>query len=875
MNQPVVAPKTVLEVLLEWSFERPTWVRDALRRVVAQGKLTDSDIADLVELCKSDFGAEFERVKAIPLERAHIPANPDSGASVALLTVSEVSGANHLAPDQTLSFAPEGLTVIYGDNGAGKSGYARILKRACRSRHAGRIEPNVYDAAAPRTASARMVYAIGGTAQAPKWWQDAPQPDPVLSAISVFDHECATVHLKEKNEVAFRPFELDVTAELAGVCQAVRDAILAEQRQLEAARNPVFESLTWKHNTAVGKAIAELGSIGDEDALRQLAELTQEELRRLERLRDDLSKNSTTAAAEHILRADNIKRLVNFVRAAEAATTNEALALVRAHCDDRRTRREAERVAAEEAFRGEALPGIGGPVWRELWESARRFALATADPAAQFPPTSEVAHCSLCIQPLGPSALVRMTRFEVFIQQDTARLAERAERAATQSLEMLNSVGMRTLTVKPALDELRLRDVSLWKHTRRALANARLRRYALLCTLDASESAPVPPTVASPHEQLTDLETEVRKYADELRRSSGAQERRKLEEEFAELVDRAALAEFLPTVLAEINRLKAVRFLGECATGVTTDAITRIGNEIADNLITPTMRDRFQQEIVRLAAENVRVEIVRSGGKYGSPQYQVRLFAKPDAKVHDVLSEGERTCVALAAFLTELATAAHRSALIFDDPVSSLDHRWRRRVAARLVEEAQQRQVVVFTHDLVFVNDLLDLAKGIGQDPRLVTLSRGPTGTGQVADGLPWQAKSVEDRLDRLEKAARDAQGSYDRSEEDDYKTAVVRIYSQLRATWERGVEDIAFFRVVQRHRDYINAKDLKKVTVLTEHDCEVFAAGYKKCSDIIDAHDPSRSRNAAAPPPADVIQDIQTLKDWATSLRSRQRQLA
>src|SRR3546814_8401890 len=51
-------------------------------------------------------------------------------------------------------------------------------------------------------------------------------------------------------------------------------------------------------------------------------------------------------------------------------------------------------------------------------------------------------------------------------------------------------------------------------------------------------------------------------------------------------------------------------------------------------------------EIVRLAASKVRVEIVRSGGKYGSPQYQVRLFAKPDAKVHEILSEGEKTCVA-------------------------------------------------------------------------------------------------------------------------------------------------------------------------------------------------------------------------------------
>ncbi|MCR6624771.1 MAG: hypothetical protein NVV67_00450 [Pseudoxanthomonas sp.] len=98
----------------------------------------------------------------------------------------------------------------------------------------------------------------------------------------------------------------------------------------------------------------------------------------------------------------------------------------------------------------------------------------------------------------------------------------------------------------------------------------------------------------------------------------------------------------LPVVTDEIQRLKTIRFLTECAGDTATNTITKMGNDIADTVITPRLRDRFQEEIVRLAASKVRVEIVRSGGKYGSPQYQVRLFAKPDAKVHEILSEGEK-----------------------------------------------------------------------------------------------------------------------------------------------------------------------------------------------------------------------------------------
>ncbi len=50
-----------------------------------------------------------------------------------------------------------------------------------------------------------------------------------------------------------------------------------------------------------------------------------------------------------------------------------------------------------------------------------------------------------------------------------------------------------------------------------------------------------------------------------------------------------------------------------------------------------------------------------------------RSAAEPVGKV---LSEGEHRCVALAAFLAELSTIDAQSAIVFDDPVSSLDHQF-------------------------------------------------------------------------------------------------------------------------------------------------------------------------------------------------------
>jgi len=57
MQKPAAQQKTVLETILDWSTDRPLWQRDALRRIIANGRLTDADIGELVDLCKHGKGA--------------------------------------------------------------------------------------------------------------------------------------------------------------------------------------------------------------------------------------------------------------------------------------------------------------------------------------------------------------------------------------------------------------------------------------------------------------------------------------------------------------------------------------------------------------------------------------------------------------------------------------------------------------------------------------------------------------------------------------------------------------------------------------------------------------------------------------------------
>lgn len=867
-------PNSVLELILDWSEARPKWQRDALRRVIVNGPPSQEDVAELVRLCKKEKGATGIDLEPKPLAKADLPANPGAGQDVTLHSISAVTGVNRLAPDQVLTFEPTGLTIIYGDNGAGKSGYSRVLKRTCGARARGTILPNAFDDAAPQQAQADFCFAVGGAAQPKATWTDQDKPHQQLSAISIFDRECGSMQMRDKSEIAFRPFGLDIPDDLAALCQQVKDSLTAEQQNLERTRDPIFGQPTWKPGTAVGRFLSSIDKATNLAPLKVLAQVSNEERDRHARLSADLLQDPLKAAREQDILADSLTQLAKSLRGVESKCSDKELSELKDKAMLARAKRRAANAAAAQATSSALLEGIGDQAWRALWEAARQYSQSNVYKNRDFPVTGEDALCVLCHQAIGNDAKKRLIEFEAFVQAETERQAKAAEAEFTARRADFDKLRITAVEYVEQRQRIALKDADLARSILRFLAGARLRVWGCRKSLEDDDPLNLRDLPQSPATEIDKTADVIRAYANELRKATDPEERAKLELERDELADRLAVGTHLPKASAEIERLKSLSILADAISTTSTNAITKLGNQIADQVITHKIRDRFQSEIVRLAADRVRVEVTRSGGRFGSPFYEIKFFANPKAKVASVLSEGEQSCVALAAFLTELAIADHNSALVFDDPVTSLDHRWRKKVAERLSKEASSRQVIVFTHDLVFLNDLRDLVDQ-ATPLKLATVSIGPSGAGMVSEGLPWSGKSVMDRVDKLEKDARASRTNYDANDEAAYSDDVFRLYSGLRATWERAIEDIAFAGVLLRHRDYVNTKHLRKAVVLASEDCDVFEAGFKRCCDIIDSHDPSRARGDAPPTPDEMLTDIATLRDWVDSLRKRQKDIA
>ena len=418
--------------ILKWSADLPGWQRDALRRLCGQTKLEPADITALVAICKGDN-------PAVPLDGSHIRDPAASHAVVSLSALHGLSNVNALAPGERLSFGKTGLTVIYGDNGAGKSGYARVLKQLCRARSpkGDAIIPNIY-AGSGGIPTANVDFFIGGQKRYATWSQGG-SADPMLSAVSVFDSRTANVHVENTNDLAYTPLPLRILAGLAQACQEVKAKLSAEIQTLEKQTPAVVSKPECKPGTAVGKAIAALSGKTKPDTIEKLAGLNAQEEAQLQTLIADLASDPARTVRQLQAQETRIKAMIAKIEQLTGAASDQNRTALREAHSRLTTARAAAAAASANLFAEEPLPDIGSDIWKALWEAARAYSRDAAYPEQPFPVTGPDAHCVLCQQPLGDEAAKRLSSFEAFVQDESKRREEEAADAYDQLMERLSS----------------------------------------------------------------------------------------------------------------------------------------------------------------------------------------------------------------------------------------------------------------------------------------------------------------------------------------------------------------------------------------------------------------------------------------------------
>ena len=260
----------------------------------------------------------------------------------------------------------------------------------------------------------------------------------------------------------------------------------------------------------------------------------------------------------------------------------------------------------------------------------------------------------------------------------------------------------------------------------------------------------------------------------------------------------------------------------------------------------------------------------------GNSLFEVKIRAAVGQPANqEILSEGEQRALALACFLAEVGADEANHGLVFDDPVSSLDHLRIRRVAARLVTEAAKgKQVIVFTHNLLFYNEMLSLATEASiPTARRVISKTNVEGFGLVAEeSEPWTTQKVKDRIRSLRAKAEKLAAAQD-TNTDPYRDAIKDVYTALRETWERLVEEILLGKVVERYSSAVQTQSLRNVIVGDEDHKTVFV-NMKRVSKY-SGHDQAGADQLPLPKHDEITKDIDALEAYFKLVDKRNRDTA
>ncbi len=871
-----------LESIITWAeSELPAWQSDAVRRLLVQDALSDDDRNAFLFMLKALHGLVTDGTpvpKPQPLQKGMVSGAPKSKANVTLKAVKGLHRVNKIPDGSALPFGHQGITAIYGENGSGKSGYARVLKRACRARDTQeRILPNVYSVEVPSQAKATFKLSVNAGADQEIEWEDGKAGDEVLTHITVFDSKCARVIVDEKNEATYLPYGAHVFEELVSLLKWIRLQIEDEKPKIEPLQLPDISP-----SSRAGIFLAGLTHMTTESDIGVAATWTEDDAKKLVTLTRQLAELEANDPVKQASKSRSFKeRVLNlrtYVEQRSAALSDGRLEKIKAMLGTLAEAEKAMKLASQDTLKNEPLPGAGETAWQLLYNAAKDYSTKDAYPGNEFPVIGDDSRCIFCMQPLSEEAKQRALRFKSFMEQAAQKNHEDAKKAldgAIKSVSVLKDQDASTQHDN-TIGELKHRYEAVAAAVESFLLaiNSRIEYFDRLTA--GTEVGDYPLLPSSPVNDLTRIIDATEQEAADFEKAADLSERDKMKSEKAELLARKSFTENKTKIISYLANLKIEYKCDQAIAATDTAAITRKGKNVISEALTPQLKAAIQGELKQLGADHLPLNLKPSGSS-GETLHQLELKgAKPGRKVSltDVLSEGEQRVVALAGFLAEVGLGRHTCPIVLDDPVSSLDHRYRAKIAARLVSESLKRQVLIFTHDIAFMLDLQEKAgEADGVHFTALTVLHQNEAAGVPSEGLPWHAMSVKGRLEYLRTVLNSIKALHS-TDQLKYDKEAAYLYALLRETWEASIEEIVFNKTVVRHGSEVQTLRLRQVGVTTEQ-YKTIDINMSRCSLWMTGHDKSKKLDVHRPVPADVLADIEALNTFVRDCKKAGEMLA
>lgn len=856
---------SIYQDILIWSQSRQAFIQDALRRLVTSTTLTQNDIDELVQLVKKECGENSITLNPIPLDSTHIPTTTaTSGSYPKLISLSNPINICALHSQGALQFSNTGLTVVYGANGSGKSSYSRILRKLCWSRNPSvTLKKNVFN---PSTSQQQVDFVVenNGTNNSFTWVENSPS-NPILNSIFVFDNDCADIYINNENPTEYKPVGIDVLEKLISTFTSIHQTLSASVVSYNTLKPTLPQNLI-QTTTAQWYGAIENLQRANVDSHIHFSQTDRDRKQELNHL--------TTAQnpQQNIVNLTNQRARINgysqqFLQI-ETLFNERNINELRANRSTFESVNQAYHIATAALQNVNTLEGFGTNPWRTMWEAARNYAHSSNLSDGQtFPSLVSLEKCVLCQQELDETAQQRLTTFNQFVLNDISTQLNTINSIVQQKLNSYNSLVVPPIENFAELEQLdpNFRDnynrfsnsVATFRNSILAFLQNGSELNISLLTLTSSISSLIP-RINAEIEQNNQL----------------LQNRNTLVSELNELTTKEFLFNNKATILQYFDEYKYKAGISRCQSQLTTTAISRKIGELMENQAVSLQHQEFVSHLNFFNRDLAsKVLISRTRTSQGNTYQRCGLNGINDS-INSILSEGEQKIIALSNFLAECTIDNRLNTIIFDDPVTSLDIDNRDLIASKIVQLSQNRQIVVFTHDLSFLRLLIDTHKTITTtDCTVIGIDKYNGISGVVTDEIPYLAKNVQERVDSIRRILNehDALGLTDAHGRE---TKLDSARKRFRMLLERSVEEVLSNKTYERFNKNIHLKkgNLSSYIVTEQTDVDFLLGLFGKYS--VTEHDGGTSTIPQLPNKTVIEQDIRDYSTWKDSFKNKLRVL-
>jgi len=585
---------------------------------------------------------------------------------------------------------------------------------------------------------------------------------------------------------------------------------------------------TLNDGTEVFKFLSSLNEKTSTEELLTLAFFSGIEISSLEKKEQELhSLNKTLLTTEISILNKQITELDNLV---SKITSNQRVPVLDIKNEIALTLQDIERLKKQEA---KGIQDIAERRGIQFYDSPefRAFLVAAESYIEQldnidYPTENDV--CIYCRQPfLESDSILLLKQYRELLndttQSDLKTLSSKIETLTTRIQELTDILSLHQSSFGEKADGTAHQPDDLVMYARRITEIKKVlqsRNLSMIMPLDVEvEDNLVISTLKTRSEELSSLKAMKSTLLQELEVRE-----LQLKKEIADLKDRRTLNYHVESVKQVIDNLKLSKFLSELSSQFNTNALSRKTTAARSALLESNFREIFAQELRHFKRSNFEINLSFQTDKGISV---ISQLIRDKHSLSDVLSEGEQKAIALAEFISELRLEENNAPVVFDDPVTSLDHHIIDQIARRLIELSRNRQVVIFTHSILFFNSLKqksDLATYKGIEFKFYETTKDSNVTGILLESPTVKEdnfKHYKNKIISILTISRAIEG-----------------YNNLRSSIEVLVESDLLKATVKRYRKNVALSSLEKINgnFIDQHKVELSEI-FERCCLYTDAH--------------------------------------